>query len=113
MPHNFKVGDRVRNGVCAATVIRLIADDALEVRYDGDRDLTVQAAAYFHRIYDLRSAPIGTLAPAIMGGAWLKTDGGWQWNGHCRCPGSTFPRPGGDWNGELILPSATDHRTLT
>lgn len=54
---------------------------------------------------DLSSAPIGTLAPAIMGGAWRKVQHGWQWNGHHENPrmrGSTFPRPGGDWTGELI-----------
>lgn len=56
----------------------------------------------------LREAPVGTKAPAIMGGAWLKVgQGRWQWNGGTRCPGSTFPRPGGDWNGDLIYPDGT------
>lgn len=52
----------------------------------------------------LRDAEIGTLAPSINGGSWMKTDYGWKWNGHTKCPGSTFPTPGGDWSGELIPP---------
>lgn len=48
----------------------------------------------------LENAPIGTKAPATMGGAWTRTELGWKWDG-----GSTFPRPGGDWNGELIAPA--------
>lgn len=51
----------------------------------------------------LENAPLGTKAPAIGGGAWTKTERGWQWNG-----GSTFPRPGGDWNGHLIPPPIKD-----
>ena len=49
----------------------------------------------------LDSAPLGTKAPAFGGGAWTKTESGWKWNS-----GSTFPRPGGDWTGRLILPAA-------
>jgi hypothetical protein len=45
----------------------------------------------------LAEAPLGTRAPAITGGYWEKTERGWRW-----CTGSTFPRPGGDWTGELI-----------
>lgn len=60
----------------------------------------------------LRAAPIGTLAPAFNGGAWLKTVHGWQWNGHTATPGSTFPRPGGDWMGELIPPAVAADRTV-
>lgn len=48
----------------------------------------------------LENAPIGTKAPAIMGGHWIKVERGWKW-----CSGSTFPRPGGDWTGELIAPN--------
>lgn len=47
----------------------------------------------------LEDAPIGTRAPAIMGGSWIKTEHGWKW-----CTGATFPRPGGDWTGELVPP---------
>lgn len=50
----------------------------------------------------LHDAPIGTFAPAIMGGAWVRTKYGWTWNGHRPNPGSTFLRPGGDWDGRLI-----------
>lgn len=61
-------------------------------------------------IDDLSRAPLGTLAPAIMGGAWCRVIHGWQWNGHAEntnMRGSTFPRPGGDWTGELIYPNIT------
>lgn len=51
----------------------------------------------------LRDAPIGTKAPAIMGGHWYRTARGWKWNGPDGS-GGTFPRPGGDWDGELIYP---------
>jgi hypothetical protein len=47
----------------------------------------------------LENAPIGTKAPAIMGGYWIRVVNGWKW-----WNGNTFPRPGGDWTGELILP---------
>lgn len=47
----------------------------------------------------LNNAPIGTRAPAIDGGHWTRTAAGWKW-----CSGSTFPTPGGDWNGKLIAP---------
>lgn len=48
----------------------------------------------------LENAPIGTQAPAIGGGSWTKTERGWMWGSN----GSTFPRPGGDWNGVLVPP---------
>lgn len=54
----------------------------------------------------LSSAALGSKAPAIMGGHWLKVEYGWQWNGGTRCPGSTFPTPGGDWNGKIVEPSS-------
>lgn len=50
------------------------------------------------------NAPLGTKAPAIMGGAWCKVEGGWKWNGPDGS-GSTFPTPGGDWTGDLIVPT--------
>ena len=50
MVHGFKVGDRVRNGAAVATVIALIADDALRVLYDGETESTVELAAYFRRL---------------------------------------------------------------
>lgn len=54
----------------------------------------------------LRAAPIGTLAPSFNGGAWQKKgEGQWQWNGHMHYPGSTYPRPGGDWTGQLTTPT--------
>lgn len=50
MGHGFKVGDRVRNGAAKATVIDLVADDALRVLYDGNAETTVEIAAYFRRL---------------------------------------------------------------
>lgn len=44
--------------------------------------------------------PIGTQAPALMGGHWNRVQHGWQWGKN----GGTFPRPGGDWPGTLLLP---------
>jgi hypothetical protein len=55
----------------------------------------------------LHDAPVGTRAPAIMGGRWYKTEQGWKWNGP-NGSGSTFPRPGGDWDGRLIYPGEID-----
>lgn len=51
----------------------------------------------------LESAPLGTKAPAYGGGHWIRVEHGWKW-----CTGSTFPRPGGDWNGKLIPPQRTE-----
>lgn len=48
--------------------------------------------------------PVGTVAKAIMGGGWYKTERGWKWNGP-NGSGGTFPTPGGDWF-ELVIPSA-------
>lgn len=36
---------------------------------------------------------------SVIGGYWERTLYGWKANG-----GSTFPRPGGDWNGTLSVP---------
>lgn len=44
--------------------------------------------------------PLGTKAQAIMGGHWIKRKNGWQWNGNS----GTFPTPGGDNSGYIILP---------
>ncbi len=53
----------------------------------------------------LRSAPLGTKAPAIGGGYWIKVARGWKW-----CTGDTFPTVGGDWTGQLIAPEPTEAR---
>ncbi len=49
-----------------------------------------------------RDYPIGTKAHAYNGGAWLRTERGWQWNGHTDWPGGTFPTPGGDAIGYCV-----------
>jgi hypothetical protein len=49
-----------------------------------------------------RDYPPGTKAHAYSGGAWLRTAGGWQWNGHTISPGSTFPEPGADAIGYCV-----------
>lgn len=57
----------------------------------------------------LATVPFGTLAPAIMGGAWCRVEDGWQWNGHLPSgAGGVYPRPGGDWDGRLIYPRVTE-----
>jgi|AntRauTorcE11898_2_1112593.scaffolds.fasta_scaffold10989_3 hypothetical protein len=52
----------------------------------------------------LDNAPIGTKAPSVNGGHWVRTESGWKW-----CTGATFPSPGGDWTGKLILPEDADN----
>jgi hypothetical protein len=59
-------------------------------------------------ILNLKEAPVGTKAPAIMGGHWYKTERGWKWNGP-NGTGGTFPRVGGDWTGKLIYPKEEKH----
>jgi hypothetical protein len=51
---------------------------------------------------DWRDYPLGTKAHAYNGGAWLRTERGWTWNGHTRAPGSTFPTPGADAFGKCV-----------
>lgn len=46
-----------------------------------------------------RDYPVGTKAKAIGGGYWIKTRRGWKWP-----TGSTFPTPGGDASGDVLLP---------
>jgi len=48
---------------------------------------------------DWSEYPIGTKAKAIGGGYWERSDNGWKW-----CNGSTFPRPGADASGFVVLP---------
>lgn len=67
----------------------------------GDIEVTTSEASQPPQpAISLDTAPIGTKAPAVGGGNWHKTERGWQWGVN----GSTFPRPGGDWTGELIEP---------
>lgn len=70
-----------------------------EVSYEV-RALYVRQAAPEAPTLTLENAPMGTKAPAIGGGHWVRVEQGWKW-----CTGSTFPRPGGDWNGKLIAPA--------
>jgi hypothetical protein len=42
--------------------------------------------------------PLGTKAHSCMGGWWLRTERGWQWNGKH----GTFPTPGGEACGACI-----------
>ena len=52
--------------------------------------------------------PIGTKAHSCIGGWWLRTERGWQWNGKH----GTFPTPGGEACGkciELPLPNEQGH----
>lgn len=48
---------------------------------------------------DWSEYPINTIAPAIMGGYWHRVERGWKW-----CTGDTFPGPGADNTGMVILP---------
>lgn len=64
-------------------------------------DSTLSAKPVAQEKIAIHNAPIGTKAPAIMGGHWYRIKHGWKWNGPDGS-GGTFPRPGGDWTGELI-----------
>lgn len=55
--------------------------------------------------WTVENAPMGTRAPAVSGGYWLRVIDGWRWN----ASGSVFPRPGGDWTGELHVPDTPQH----
>lgn len=59
----------------------------------------------------LAAAPLGTRAPACMGGAWCRVERGWKWNGP-EGSGGTFPRPGGDWDGRLLTAGEWNARWL-
>lgn len=49
--HGFKVGDRVCNGQVQAVVLRLVADDAVEVRYElGGHEPVIEPAMYFRAV---------------------------------------------------------------
>lgn len=52
---------------------------------------------------DWKDYPVGTLAKAIMGGHWYKTERGWKWNGPSGS-GGVFPTPGGDASGMVSVP---------
>lgn len=49
---------------------------------------------------DIKEYPIGTKFKCITGGHWVRVERGFKW--FC---GSTFPRVGGDWTGEVRLPT--------
>lgn len=74
---------------------------------DGIRDYMNELYQVFARLpekvtQDWSEYPVGTRAPAIGGGHWHKTLNGWKWNGPFGS-GGTFPTPGGDNNGTVIL----------
>jgi len=49
---------------------------------------------------EIHDYPMGTKFKALMGGHWIRVATGFKW-----CNGSTFSRVGGDWTGEVCLPS--------
>ncbi len=54
--------------------------------------------------YTLETAPIGSFAPSCLGGGWTRNERGWE-----SSAGVTFPRPGGDWTGEIRAQPAPDY----
>jgi hypothetical protein len=60
----------------------------------------VMGSAFVRADKPLSEYPLGTKARAIGGGHWVKVERGWKWFN-----GSTFPRPGGDWDGCVEIPS--------
>lgn len=65
------------------------------------REITIQARQSGKTHQMLSEVPLGTKAPSGIGGHWTKVEGGWQALG-----GDTFPRPGGAWTGQLIIPQS-------
>lgn len=55
------------------------------------------------KIFPWSEYPLCTKAPAINGGWWYKMADGWKWNGPDG-NGDTFPTPGADADGTVILP---------
>lgn len=51
-------------------------------------------------ILALDSAPVGTIAPSLLGGGWIKVPSGWQETGAAR----VVRRLDSYWTGELIPP---------
>ena len=60
--------------------------------------------------FTFRDLPIGSKAFAFNGGHWFKTKLGWKWNGP-NGSGGIFPSPGGDWLGDISVPTR-DYRRL-
>lgn len=97
-----------RNGMAVTAQWKAGWNDCASV-FSWDAELRQQLAASANKTaatvqpvdLTLETAPVGTTARSINGGHWFKTERGWKWPG-----GSTFPRPGGDWHGELIAPAA-------
>lgn len=56
---------------------------------------------------DIKDYPIGTKFKALMGGHWTRTFYGFKW-----CTGSTFPSVGGDWTGDVCIPSLREEIIL-
>lgn len=75
-----------------------------EQRRFQEQQVESNALEAMRRANRIDSAPIGTKAPAILGGWWGKVENGWKWNGPDG-NGGTFPRPGGDWDGRLLMPA--------
>jgi hypothetical protein len=61
----------------------------------------VQAYRHGKTAMILEAAPLGSRAPSSNGGCWVKVYTGWQWN-----DGDVFPRPGADWTGLVVWPTA-------
>jgi len=60
---------------------------------------------YFGNVWEaadkaVRDYPIGTKFKAMGGGYWVRNRLGFKWGN-----GSTFPNVGGDWTGEVCLPT--------
>lgn len=97
---SWRVACRQSKGGCGATG-RMTFDGGAMAVSEWNRRASPAAAVQTEQAEELTlgNAPLGTKAPGFGGGYWVRTEQGWKW-----CAGSTFPRPGGDWTGDLIAP---------
>lgn len=66
------------------------------------RNLADERGLLLKRDRQWHEYPVGTKAYSYNGGAWLRTERGWTWNGHTQFPGDTFRTPGADAIGRCI-----------
>lgn len=74
-------------------LIKLYGDNCIQMKdYNGDEWIKADKS--------VKEYPLGTKFKALMGGYWIRVERGFKW-----CTGATFPNVGGDWTGEVCLPS--------
>ena len=88
-----------------AHVFEMIQADAYGSYQDMWADLLAEYPSPAVAPDTLETAPIGSFAPSSLGGGWTRNERGWE-----SSAGVTFPRPGGDWTGEIRAQPVADER---